>query len=110
MLPQKQQSKAATLCGRCWRVWVTVRGKHHIGAVADIIDVPTAGDAVAIVMNSWTNDDWDPEAFAFLDKVGNWRHYRLCDTDEIVFERVVAAPDLELPAWLIGWTSAPSQF
>lgn len=97
---QKQESKDAGtggLCRPCWRVWVTVGGKRHIRAVADIINVPTAGEAAAIVMNTWTNDDWDSEAFAFLDRACNWRYYRLRNGDAIVLERVEAAHDLEPP-------------
>ena len=88
-----RSGKIGGLCRSCWRVWVTVRGKRHVRAVADIIDVPTAGEAAAIVMKTWTNDDWDPEAFAYLDRAGNWRYYRLRDIDEIVLERVEAAHD-----------------
>ena len=46
MRRQNPEPKDASIRGLrrlCWRVWVTVRGKHHIRAVADIIDVPTAG-------------------------------------------------------------------
>lgn len=98
MRRQKRELKGAEIRGLCWRVWVTVRGKRHIGAVAEIIDVPTASEAAAVVMNTWTNDDWDSEAFAFRDRAGNWRYYRLRNADEIVLERVNAAHDLMPPA------------
>jgi hypothetical protein len=75
---------------RCWRVWVAVQGKRCIRAVADISDVPTGCEAAAIVMNTWTNDDWDSEAFAYLDQAGNWRYHHLRDRDEIVLEGVEA--------------------
>lgn len=74
----------------CWRVWVSVLGRRDVMAVADIVDVPTAEEAVLIVVNTWTNSDWDSEAFAYLDRAGNWHYYRLLDTDGIVVERVVA--------------------
>lgn len=91
MRRQKLDPKSARLRGPCWRVWVTVRGKCHIRAVADIIDVPSAGEAAAIVMNTWTNDDWDSEAFAHVDRTGKWQYYRLSNGDEIVLERVEVA-------------------
>lgn len=81
------------LCRPCWRVWVAIRGRPHIKAVADIIDVPTAEEASTIVMSTWTKEDWDPEAFAYLNRAGNWRYYRLRDRDQIVLERVEAAHD-----------------
>jgi hypothetical protein len=93
MRHQKQHAeikRIGGLCRGCWRVWITVQGKRHVKAVADIIDVPTADEAAAIVMNTWTKDDWDPEAFAYRDQAGNWWYYRLRDTDEIVLERVEA--------------------
>lgn len=62
-------------------------------AVADIIDVPTADEAAAIVLDTWTKKDWDSEAFARMDGAGTWRYYRLRDGDEIVLERVEAAHD-----------------
>jgi len=55
--------------------------------------MPTAISAAALVMNTWTNDDWDSEAFAYLDRAGNWRYYDLSYADQIVLERVEAAPD-----------------
>jgi len=79
------------LCRRCWRVWVTVEGKPHVRAVADIADVLTGKEAAAIVMNTWTNEDWDSEAFVYLDRAGNWRYYQLRNADKVVLERVEAA-------------------
>lgn len=101
MRRQKRDPKGARIRGLYrlgWRVWVTVQGKRHVRAVADIVDVPTAGEAGAMVMNTWTSGDWDSEAFAYLDRAGNWRYYRLRNADKIVLERVEAAHDLSPPA------------
>jgi len=80
-------------CWSCWRVWVAIRGKRHIKAVADILGVPTAEEASAIVMNTWTKNDWDGDAFAYRDRAGNWHYYCLRDEDRIVLERVEAGHD-----------------
>ncbi len=53
--------------------------------------VPSVGEAAAIVMNTWTNDDWDSEAFAYVDRAGKWRYYRLRNADEIILDRVEVA-------------------
>lgn len=89
----KERGAESGRIGKEWRVWVAIRGKRHVKAVADIIDVPTAEAAAEVVMNTWTKDDWDAEAFAYRDRAGNWRYYRLRDGDQIALERVEAAPD-----------------
>ena len=98
-MPRRKDARDATIhrsgqaCQPCWRVCVTVRGNRRVNAVAHIVGVDTGDQAAAIVMQSWTKDDWDSEAFASVDRAGTWHYYCLRDSDEIVVERVEAAHD-----------------
>ena len=74
--------------GPQWRVWVHVKHKPYARAIGHVAGAVDAVEAAEIVLKHWTREDWDSEAFAYQNRRGRWRYYRLRATDILVLERV----------------------